>query len=185
MTLSVEQQNELAAEDGILYTMRTRTPQRGFTLIELLVVIAIIGILSAVVLASLNTARAKARDTKRLADFHSLQTALELYALDNNGSYPTTAGAWFGNCTTYGGLGTTGPGGWIPNLAPKYISVLPLDPNPLQPSRCYLYRSNGVDYMLLAEQTVETYTSVTNKWIRPSSPFQPDFAFYTSGATAW
>lgn len=52
---------------------------KGFTLIELLVVIAIIGILSSVVLASLNSARKKGRDARRIADVKQIQLALELY----------------------------------------------------------------------------------------------------------
>ena len=63
--------------------------RRGFTLIELLVVIAIIGILSSVVLASLNSARAKSRDAKRLSDIKSLQLALELY-FDQNKKYSSS-----------------------------------------------------------------------------------------------
>ena len=66
--------------------------KRGFTLIELLVVIAIIGILSSVVLASLNSARKKSRDARRIADIKQIQLALELY-FDSNGNYPTTLSA--------------------------------------------------------------------------------------------
>ena len=60
----------------------------GFTLIELLVVIAIIGILSSVVLASLNSARKKSRDARRVADIGQIKLALEL-AFDKNSTYPT------------------------------------------------------------------------------------------------
>jgi len=57
-----------------MYTNRSR----GFTLIELLVVIAIIGILSAVVLASLNTARQKGSDAAIQANLNSIRTQAEL-----------------------------------------------------------------------------------------------------------
>lgn len=61
--------------------------RKGFTLIELLVVIAIIGLLSSVVFASLNSARGKARNAKRMADLQEIQKALEFY-YDANGAYP-------------------------------------------------------------------------------------------------
>lgn len=66
-------------------------PTRGFTLIELLVVISIIGLLSSVVLASLNSARAKGRDARRLSDIKQLQVAMELAAsTDVNNKYPAS-----------------------------------------------------------------------------------------------
>lgn len=89
-------------------------PQAGFTLIELLVVIAIIGILSSVVLASLNTARKKGRDARRIADIKQLQLALELY-YDANGEYPVAL--------TDAAL-----------VTPGYIAAIPVDPmNPSSP----------------------------------------------------
>lgn len=63
--------------------------KKGFTLIELLVVIAIIGILASIVLASLNSARMKSRDARRVADIKQVQLALELY-YDAHAGYPAT-----------------------------------------------------------------------------------------------
>lgn len=67
--------------------------RRGFTLIELLVVIAIIGILSAVVLASLNTARNKGADAAIKSNLNNARAQAELYYTDNSNSYLTV-------CTT-------------------------------------------------------------------------------------
>ncbi len=89
---------------------------KGFTLIELLVVIAIIGILSSVVLASLNTARLKSRDTRRVADIKQIQLALQLY-FDAVGEYPDALG----------------------DLDPTYIAVVPNDPT----GGAYLYDNLG------------------------------------------
>ncbi len=73
---------------GLTYAPKNSV--HGFTLIELLVVISIIGLLASVVLISLNNARLKARDTKRVADLRQIQKALEIY-IQNHGSLPSPA----------------------------------------------------------------------------------------------
>ncbi len=126
----------------------------GFTLIELLVVISIISFLVTLAMTSLNNARIKSRDAKRLADITQLQKALDLY-YDENGSYIIS-----GNC------GANSPnGGWCNDIQSplnnhwvrdgatnlsKFMVKDPIDPKPAESPRwipvnggTYFYYSNG------------------------------------------
>ncbi len=82
--------------------MQSLNNKSGFTLIELLVVISIIGLLSSIVLTSVNSARAKARDARKQADFHAISIALQLF-FDSTGRMPGNGNPCCGQ-TEGGGL---------------------------------------------------------------------------------
>ncbi len=90
--------------------------QKGFTLIELLVVVAIIGVLATIVLVSLNSARIKARDVRRLADIRQVALALEIH-YDNNSAYIPVTGCVVINGDSLGDL-----------IIYEIMSALPVDP---------------------------------------------------------
>jgi type II secretion system protein G len=98
--------------------------QKGFTLIELLVVISIIGLLASVVLVSLNGARAKARDARRIADLHQMVVALELY-YNANGFYPSVTCGY--DCNGYA-YSTDATWDTLATALLPYMAKLPKDP---------------------------------------------------------
>ncbi|MBU0750215.1 prepilin-type N-terminal cleavage/methylation domain-containing protein [Patescibacteria group bacterium] len=137
---------------------------RGFTLIELLVVIAIIGILSSVVLVSLNTARSKARDAQRKSDMHTVLNALDLYYADN-GVYPVpTTGDGCGGSRYKYCLGDTTV---VSALVPEYLPSMPHDPKWSNQGNDYLYQvktlTSGYEYILLS------FSESQNNWCIPQS----------------
>ncbi len=108
--------------------------KKGFTLIELLVVISIIALLSSIVLFAVNSARAKARDVKRVSDVKQLGKAVELY-YSTNGSYPVAMV----------------PTATIPGIIPTYTNAMPKVPTPIEPGctaaqNAYMYQSDGKSY---------------------------------------
>jgi len=131
--------------------------KKGFTLIELLVVIAIIGILSSVVIVSLNNARSKARDSSRKSNAQAMTTAIALYSSEQvpeKAALSTDAAAvpagWYSDGLdnqilgylhlTNAALRTITPN---PALS-TYLKSLPTDSGSLDADAIYTY-SNAAD----------------------------------------
>ena len=145
----------------------------GFTLIEILVVLSIIALLSSVALFSTLKARGAARDDIRVADLKRMQIAIELYKSET-GVYPAScnAGTWGGNVK--GSLKcSNGSTEYIVGLVSGgYISSLPKDSLAntygATSNQGYVYVSDGINYKLLANNTVEVkkITSYNNQFAR-------------------
>ncbi len=138
----------------------TKSSNRGFTLIELLVVIAIIGLLSTLAVVALNSARAKSRDSKRVADVKQMQTALELYFADNN-SYPSQTAA-----TVLGVAATTKMlcgAGVFSNacVGTTYMGLVPSAPTPVDGTCTAGAGSNDYTYTSAAATGVSATYALT------------------------
>ena len=72
--------------DRIASGPASKSTRHGLTLIELLVVIAVIGLLAALLLPSLSSAKANARQIACLNNLRQLEVAFQMYAADNGGS---------------------------------------------------------------------------------------------------
>lgn len=109
----------------------------GFTLIEILVVVAIIAFIASFTMYAVNTARSKARNTKRMADTGQIMKGAELY-YNSNGSYPII----------------TTPSNTLTGIVPTFITTQPVSPEPADGScttaeNRYTYQSNAVGFGVL------------------------------------
>jgi len=112
--------------------------KKGFTLVELLIVIAIIGVLSTIAFVSLNRARSKARDAKRIADVRQLQSALELFYNDQTEpEYPMVTATRTIDSTV---------------LSSTYVATLPTAPTPGDSSTCISGTNNDYRYTSYQDQ---------------------------------
>lgn len=80
----------------IISIKKQKRTEKGFTLIELLVVISIISLLSSVILVSLSTARAKAKDSVIVSALHEMRNLMELN-YSTNQSYEQLQVGWVGS----------------------------------------------------------------------------------------
>ena len=82
-----------------MFNKINRRGMKGFTLLELVIVIAIIGILAVIVLPSMLSALAKARDAKKMSELRGTQTFLTVTGIDTSLRYPansTDLVSWYG-----------------------------------------------------------------------------------------
>lgn len=129
---------------------------------EILMTVTVLTILSSFFMYAFSEGRELARDAERQSDLQRLEMAIEAYRQDN-GRYPEGCNGplnWSGQVgSTHACAGTTA---YIEGLAPKYISALPVDPQPVSggvdKGFAYTVNSDRTVYKIMVRGTVESET---------------------------
>ena len=109
--------------------------RRGFSLIELVIVVVIIAIIAAIAIPRMSRGAAGANDSALQADLRTLRNAIDLYAQEHGGTYPTVANinATPGALTAYtddqGNVQATQSGNYIYGPYLRAIPGVPLGTN--------------------------------------------------------
>jgi prepilin-type N-terminal cleavage/methylation domain-containing protein len=97
----------------MMNTTFRRYATKGFTLIELLIVVIIIAILAAIAIPQFSNTSSDAQESAAIANLTTMRSAVELYRLQHNNTYPSTistGGATAGACTGNTPAGVVGGG---------------------------------------------------------------------------
>lgn len=128
----------------------------GFTIVELLIIVALIGILAAIVIVAYNGLQQRAHNAQHQNDIKTVQKVIEAYNVQY-GEYPKTttnpSSNWKtidvrtdDNCQN----GSSQPD-WVPNVTDKLPQSDPAYSGGVDGAiGCYLYASNGTEYVLSA-----------------------------------
>ena len=138
----------------------------GFTIVELLIVIGIIGILAAITVVAFNGVQQRAKSSKAQADISNVNKLVQAYKA-TNGEYPITAPALFAGYNTSTARTDINCGGgskqsdWVPGISSSLPQSGTGSIGAQNADSCYIYASDGTDYVLSAWNGGSTPQSTT------------------------
>lgn len=146
--------------------VRTRKNYHGFTLVEVLIITIVIGILSLITIVAFNGIQLKARQTRVQNDISTVHKIINVYRIEN-GQFPVTTNNSKANWraadvrTDSNCPNESSQADWIPGVT----ASLPISASSNKGvdgiEGCYIYVSDGVDYVVSAWNMATTLQSAS------------------------
>jgi type IV pilus assembly protein PilA len=132
--------------------------KKGFTLLEVLLVVAIIAILAGIVIIAINPNKqlGDTRNAQRQADVTTILNGVYQYALDNNGTIPTTITTTATDVCATGGTCTALIDLSVVTAIEKYLTAMPRDPQCANAnSTCYQIKKTANNRVTVSAPSAE------------------------------